>query len=90
MNEFLNGPMAFVIVVLIFFGVVIATMPSSRRHAIKLAEIKARGGEEFKALNERYDALAQETRTAQTSMQTDIAAIRASVESIEQMMRDVG
>jgi hypothetical protein len=82
--------MAFVITVLIFFGVVIATMPANRRHQIKMAEIKARGGEEFKALNERYDALAQETRAAQTSMQADIAAIRASVESIEQMMRDVG
>ena len=44
MNELLNGPMAFVIVVLIFFGVVMATMPSNRRHSIKMAEIKARGG----------------------------------------------
>jgi hypothetical protein len=90
MNELLNGPMAFVIVVLIFFGVVMATMPSNRRHAIKMAEIKARGGEEYKALNDKYDALATETRATQATMQADIAAIRASVESIEQMMRDVG
>ena len=90
MTEFINGPIAFVIVVLIFFGVVVATMPSSRRHSIKLAEIKARGGEEFKALADKYDALAHETREAQASMQADLAAIRASVEAIEQMMRDVG
>ena len=88
--ELLNGPLAFVITVLIFFGVVMATMPANRRHQIKMAEIKARGGEEFKALADKYDALAQETRTAQAAMAADLAAVRASVESIEQMMRDVG
>jgi hypothetical protein len=87
---YLDGPMAFVVVVLIFFGVVMATMPSNRRHQIKMAEIKAKGGEEFKQLNDKYTALAEETRTTQASMQADLAAIRASVESIEQMMRDVG
>ena len=90
MTEFINGPMAFVIVVLIFFGVVMATMPSNRRHSIKMAEIKARGGEEFKALNDKYDALAHETRDAQATMQADVAALRESVAAIEQMMRDVG
>jgi hypothetical protein len=88
--EWMNGPLAFVIVVLIFFGVVMATMPANRRHAIKMAEIKAKGGEEFKELNDKYTQLAEETRTTQASMQADLAAIRASVESIEQMMRDVG
>jgi hypothetical protein len=90
MTELLNGPMAFVIVVLIFFGVVMLTMPSNRRHAIKMAEIKARSGEEYKALNEQYDSLAQEMRAAQAAMQADLSAVRALVESIEQMMRDVG
>jgi Na+-transporting methylmalonyl-CoA/oxaloacetate decarboxylase gamma subunit len=90
MTQLLNGPMAFVIVVLIFFGVVMATMPSNRRHAIKMAEIKARGGEQFEAPTAEYTKLAQETRAAQATMQADLAAIRASVESIEQMMRDVG
>ena len=88
--EILNGPLAFVIVVLIFFGVVIATMPANRRHQIKMAEIKARSGEEYKALNDEYRGLAEETRAKTASMQADIAGIRTSVESIEQMMRDVG
>lgn len=88
--EILNGPLAFVIVVLIFFGVVIATMPANRRHQLKLAEIKSRNGEQFEALNAEYTKLAQETREAQANMQADIAAIRASVESVEKMMRDVG
>lgn len=87
---YLDGPMAFVVVVLIFFGVVIATMPANRRHQIKMAEIKAKGGEDLKGITAQYAALAQETREKTTAMQADIAAIRASVDSIEQMMRDVG
>jgi hypothetical protein len=86
----LDGSLGFVVVILIFFGVAQLGLPSHRRQQIKLAEIKARGGEQFEALNAEYNKLALETRAAQTSMQVDIAAIRASVESIEQMMRDVG
>jgi hypothetical protein len=86
----LDGSLGFVVVILIFFGVASLGLPSHRRQQIKLAEIKARGGEQFEALNAEYNQLALETRAAQTSMQVDIAAIRVSVESIEQMMRDVG
>lgn len=86
----LDGSMGFVIVVLVFFAVASLGMPSHRRHQIQMAEIKARSGEEYKALNEHYNTLAEETRAAQASMQAEISAIRASVESIEQMMRDVG
>ena len=46
--------------------------------------------EDFEALNAEYTKLAQETRDAQAAMQADLAAIRSSVESIEQMMHDVG
>jgi hypothetical protein len=86
----LQGPLGFILTILIFFAIASAGLPSYRRQQLKLAEIKARGGDEFKALNAEYTKLAQETREAQASMQTDIGAIRASVESIEQMMRDVG
>jgi hypothetical protein len=88
--DWLNGPLGFAIVVLVFFAAATATLPSHRKHAIQMAEIKAKSGEELKELNDKYTQLAEETRTAQTSMQADLAAIRASVESIEQMMRDVG
>ena len=86
----LDGPLAFLIFVFVVFTVSIATTPSRRRHQIQVEEIKARGGEQFKEITAEYTKLAQETRQAQASMQTDIAAIRTSVESIEQMMRDVG
>ena len=86
----LEGPLGFMLTVIVFFAVASLGLPSHRKHQLKMAEIKARSGEEYKALNEQYNALAQETRTTQASMQTDISAIRASVEAIEQMMRDVG
>ena len=86
----LDGSLGFVIVILVFFGVASLGLPSLRRQQLKLAEIKARGGEQFEALTAEYTKLAQETREAQTNMKADLAAIRASVESIKQMMRDVG
>jgi hypothetical protein len=86
----LDSSLGFVVVILVLFGVASLGMPSHRRQQLKLAEIKSRSGEEYKALNEQHTALATETRATQASMQADIAAIRASVESIEQMMRDVG
>ena len=86
----LNGSLGFILTVLLFFGVASLGLPSHRRQQIKLAEINARGGEKFEALTAEYTKLATETREAQTNMKADLAAIRASVESIEQMMRDVG
>ena len=90
MTALLNGPLGFTLTVLVFFAAASLGLPSYRRQQLKLAEIKARSGEEHKALNEQYNALAEETRAAQATMQADIAAIRESVGSIEQMMRDVG
>jgi hypothetical protein len=86
----LEGPLGFVVVIVVFFAVASLGMPSHRRHQIRMAEIKASGSDKFEALTAEYTKLAQETREAQASMQSDIAAIRTSVESIEQMMRDVG
>ena len=90
MTELLSGPLGFILTILVFFAVASAGLPSYRRQQLKLAEIKARSGAQFEELNAEYGKLAKETREAQASMQADIAAIRASVESMEQMMRDVG
>ena len=74
--------------VIIALGVALGG-PTRRRHALELAEIKAKGLEEYKALAEKFEALAQETRAAQAATQADLAAVRVSVQSIETMMRDV-
>ena len=63
--------------------------PTRRRHALQLAEVKAKGHEEYQALAEKFEGLARETRDAQTTMRSDLAAVRASVASIETMMREV-
>ena len=88
--ELLNGPLGFMITIIVFFAVASLGLPSYRRQQLKLAEIKSRSTEQFETLNAEYTKLAQETREAQTAMAADLAALRASVESIEQMMRDVG
>jgi len=90
MTALLDGPLGFTLTIIVFFAVASLGLPSYRRQQLKLAEIKSRSGEQFEALNAEYTKLAQETREAQAALQADTAAIRASVEAIEQMMRDVG
>lgn len=86
----LEGPLGFVVVILVFFGAASLGLPSYRRQQLRLAELKAHSGDELKELSAKYEQLAAETRAAQTTMQADLSAIRTSVEAIEQMMRDVG
>jgi hypothetical protein len=86
---FLDWPAAILIMfVILSVGVAIGG-PTRRRHALQLAEIKAKGHEEYQVLAEKFEALARETRDAQAAMQADLAAVRVSVQAIETMMRDV-
>jgi hypothetical protein len=85
----LEWPAAILIMFVIFVAIVGVSEPTRRRHELQMAEVKARGHEEYKALAERFEVLAQETREVQAAMQSDLAAVRASVVSIESMMREV-
>lgn len=86
----IGWPTAFVLCAVIL-GIVslIATILASRG-SVQTEEAKGKYGEQYRMLADDYAKLAEETRTAQSTMQADLAAVRASVESIEQMMRDVG
>lgn len=86
----LTWPMAIVIVAVIFVGAGIAGTPATRRHKLQVEELRAKGSEQYRILADDFSKLAQETRDVQSSMRADLEAIRASVESIEAMMRDVG
>jgi uncharacterized protein YlxW (UPF0749 family) len=86
----IGWPAAFLIVMLVFVALIALSEPSRKRHEIRMTELKAKGNEQFEVLADKYEQLAAETRETQASMRTDIGAIRTSVESIEQMMRDVG
>lgn len=85
----LDWPAAVLIMFLVFVVVVLATNPARQRHEARMAEIKAKGSDEYRALAGRYEQLEQETRDAVAAMQADLAAVRTSVESIEAMMRAV-
>ena len=85
----IEWPAAVLIMFLVFVVLVAASEPTRRRHELQMAEVKAKGHEEYKALAEKFESLAQETRDLQSAIQTDLAAVRASVEAIETMMRDV-
>ncbi len=85
----LEWPAAILIMFVILSVGVAVGGPTRRRHALQLAEVKAKGQTELKTLADRYEALAQETRDVQAAMQSDLAAVRVSVASIEVMMRDV-
>jgi len=85
----LEWPAAILIMfVILAVGVAIGG-PTRRRHALELAEIKAKGHEEYRVLAEKFEALAQEARESQAAVKSDLAALRTSVESIETMMREV-
>ncbi len=85
----LDWPVAILIIVVILAAGVAIGGPNRRRHELQMAEVKAKGHEEYKALAEKFEALAQETRDLQATIQSDLAAVRVSVASIESMMRDV-
>ena len=85
----LEWPAAILIMFPVFVAVVAASEPRRRRHELQMAQVKATGHEEYRALADKFSALAQETRDAQAAMQADLAAVRVSVASIESMMREV-
>ena len=85
----LDWPVALLIMFVIVAVGVAAGGPTRRRHELQMAEVKAKGHEEYQALAERFEALARETRDAQAAIQSDLAAVRVSVASIESMMREV-
>ena len=85
----LDWPVAVLIMFVILAVGTAVGGPTRRRHALQMAELKAKGQTEYQALAEKFSALAQETREVQAAMQADLAAVQASVASIEKMMRDV-
>jgi hypothetical protein len=79
------------ILAIIVIGVValISTLVASRA-GVDAEKAKGTTAEQFGKLVADYEGLAKETREVQSVMQTDLAELRAKVESIEHMMREVG
>jgi hypothetical protein len=79
----IDWPLAMIITVLIVAVAGVSSGILNHPHDVALKTISEKYASQ-------YQALAQETRDLQKAMQADLAEIRAKVESIERMMREVG
>jgi hypothetical protein len=86
----IGWPLAVVIVAIVIGGVAFLSSTVASNAAVEAEKAKAEGGEAYKTLASDYEKLAKETRDAQAAMKADLADVRAKVESIEKMMREVG
>lgn len=86
----IGWPLAIVIIAIVIGIVAYLSTLSAADSAVAVEAEKARGGEAFKQLTADYEKLAKETRDVQVAMQSDLADMRAKVESMEKMMREVG
>jgi hypothetical protein len=79
----IDWPLAMIITVLIVAVAGVSSGILNHPHDVALKTLSEKYASQ-------YQTLAQETRDLQKAMQTDLAEIRAKVESIERMMREVG
>ena len=86
----IEWPLAVIVVAIVIGGVALISTVLAARAGVETEEAKGKHGEQYKMLAADYEALAKETRDTQAKMRTDLADLRAKVESIEQMMREVG
>ncbi len=79
------------ILAIIVIGVValISTLVASRA-GVDAEKAKGTSTEQYRKLVSDYEGLAKETREVQSAMKADLAELRAKVESMEHMMREVG
>ena len=86
----MNWPLVVVIgIVVVGAAAVLATIVGGNA-SVAAEEAKGKNGEQFRLLAADYETLTSETRDAAKAMQVDLAALRVKVDSIEQMMREVG
>ena len=86
----MTWPVAIVVVIGILGLVAVVSTVLAGRATVATEEAKGKYGEQYRMLAADYEKLAKEMRDAQAAMQADIAEMRAKVESMEKMMREVG
>lgn len=86
----IGWPLAIMVVFIIIGVVAVASAVIGGRAQVAQEEAKGKYGEQYRMLAADYETLAKETRDAQAAIRADVAEIRAKVESIERMMREVG
>lgn len=86
----IGWPVALVAIAIIIGIVTVLSTIAAGRAEVAREEAKGKYGEQYRMIAADYETLAKETRDAQAAMQSDLAELRKKVDSIEQMMREVG
>lgn len=85
----IGWPLAVVVVIVIMGAAGILMTYMGVRGGIAGEAMKGKLANEYRELLGSYESLAEETRSVQAAMQADLAELRAKVESMEHMMREV-
>ena len=86
----MGWPLAVVIAIVIIGVVAVLSTIVAGNASVAAEKAKGEYGEQYRMIAADYETLAKETRDAATAMQADLAKMREKVDSIEQMMREVG
>lgn len=86
----IGWPAAIVLGTFIMGVVILIVSQMATKGSLQVEEAKGKYGEQYRMLADEYTKLAQETRDSQIAMQADVAAVKIAVDSMEQMMREVG
>lgn len=86
----MTWPVAIVVVIGILGVVAVASTVLGGKAAVEAEEAKGKYGEQYRMLSADYEKLAKEMRDLLAAMQADTAEVRAKVDSMEKMMREVG
>jgi type II secretory pathway pseudopilin PulG len=86
----MGWPLVVVIAIVVIGGVALLSTVVAGNASVAAEKAKGEYGEQYRLIAADYEKLAQETSDAAKVMQTDLATLRAKVDSIEKMMREVG
>jgi outer membrane murein-binding lipoprotein Lpp len=86
----MGWPLAVILIIVIIGAVALLSTIVAGNASVAAEAEKGKNGEQYRLLAADYETLAKETRDAATAIQTDLAALREKVDSVEKMMREVG
>jgi len=86
----IGWPVALIVTAIIVGIVAFLSTVVASRTEVEKEEAKGKYGDQYRTLAADYETLAKEQRDIQAAMQSDLAELRKKVDSIENMMREVG
>ncbi|MGC9973966.1 MAG: hypothetical protein ABSC36_01070 [Gaiellaceae bacterium] len=86
----MGWPLAVVIAIVVIGVVAVLSTLVAGNASVAAEKAKGEYGEQYRLIAADYETLAKETRDAAKAIQSDLATLRAKVDSIEHMMREVG